>query len=96
MIVPSRPEETRRLEEFDLAISVAGAYGTKPHAEALAKEKAAYETAIPSVMVMEEMPKARPMYVLKRGQYDQPDKSRALELGTPSCMPGLPAGRGTP
>jgi Protein of unknown function (DUF1553)/Protein of unknown function (DUF1549)/Planctomycete cytochrome C len=92
LIVLPRPEDPRRLEELDLAISVARGYGTKKHADALAKQKAEYEKTIPSVMVMEELPKPRPMYVLKRGQYDQPDKTRALEPGTPSCLPGLPPG----
>ena len=92
LIVLPRPEDTRRLGEFDLAISVARAYGTKKHAEALVKQKAEYEKTIPSVMVMEEMPKPRPMYLLKRGQYDQPDRTRTLEPGTPSCLPSPPKG----
>ncbi len=87
-----RPDDTRRLGELDLAIAMARAYGTKKHADLLAKEKAEYEKSIPSVMVMEDLPKPRPMYLLKRGQYDQPDKSRTLEPGTPACLPGLPAG----
>src|SRR5262249_44639729 len=92
LIVLPRPDDTTRLEAFDLAISFARAYGTKKHADELAKEKAKYQKMIPSVMVMEEMPKSRPMYLLKRGQYDQPDRSRVLEPGTPSCLPPLPGG----
>jgi hypothetical protein len=92
LITLSRPDDRRRLGEFDLTIAVAKAYGTKPQAEKLAKERDAYEKAIPSVMVMEEMAKPRPTYLLKRGQYDHPDKARALQPGTPSCMPGLPGG----
>ncbi len=76
-----------RLREFDLVIAVAKAYGTKEHAETLAKSKAEYEKSIPTVMVMEDMPKARPTFVLKRGQYDQPDPSRKVEPGTPSSLP---------
>ncbi len=86
-----RAEDKRHLGEFNLAIAVAKAYGTKKHAEALARQKEEYEKAIPSVMVMEEMAKPRPTYLLKRGQYDQPDKSRTLQPGTPACMPGPPA-----
>jgi hypothetical protein len=92
LIVLPRAEDTRRLGEFDLAISVARAYGTKAHADALAKQKAEFEKTIASVMVMEDLPKSRPMYPLKRGQYDQPDKTRPLQPGTPSCLPGLPPG----
>ncbi len=85
-------DDTRRLGEVDLAIVVAKTYGAKKHADLLIKEKADYEKLIPSVMVMADLSKPRPMYLLKRGQYDQPDKSRPLEPGTPSCLPGLPAG----
>jgi hypothetical protein len=92
MIVLPRREDPRRLSEINLAIAVARAYGTKKHAEALAKQKSEYEKSIPSVMVMEDLPKPRPMYPLKRGQYDQPDKTRPLDPGTPTCLPNLPAG----
>ncbi len=91
LIVLPRPGDNRRLAEFDVALAMVKAYGDRKHAEAIAKERAAFEKSIPSVMVMEDMPKLRPTYVLKRGQYDQPDKSRTLEPGTPSCLPGLPA-----
>ncbi len=91
LIVLPRTDDQRRLAEFDVALAVVKAHGDKKHAEALSKEREAYEKSMPSVMVMEDMPKPRPTYVLKRGQYDQPDKSRALEPGTPSCLPGLPA-----
>jgi hypothetical protein len=92
LIVLPGPDDSRRLGEFDLAIAVARAYGTKKHEEDLARQKAEYEKTMLSVMVMEDLPKPRPMYPLKRGQYDQPDKIRPLEPGTPSSLPGLPAG----
>jgi len=38
------------------------------------------------VMVMQEMPKRRDTYLLKRGQYDQPDKSEKLEPGLPVAL----------
>ncbi len=94
LIVLPRSEDERHRAEFNLSLAMARAYGTKKHAEALAKEKDEYEKALPSVMVMEERAKPRPTYLLKRGQYDQPDKSRTLQPGTPSCLPGLPAGAG--
>src|SRR5262249_33543409 len=37
------------------------------------------------VMVMQEMPKRRDTYLLKRGQYDQPDKSEKLTAGLPAA-----------
>jgi len=66
--------------------------------DALAKlhaEKAAFLKAIPTVMVMEEMEKPRPTYLLKRGQYDAPDKSHALDPGVPEFLPPLPMGAPT-
>jgi hypothetical protein len=61
-------------------------------AEKAKQEKAAYEKKIPTVMVMEDLPKPRPTYVLKRGQYDAPDKTQELQRGVPACLPPLPAG----
>jgi hypothetical protein len=90
LVVLPRAEDEQHLREFNLAIAVAKAYGTKKHAEALGKQEQEYEKDIPSVMVMEEMAQPRPTHLLKRGQYDQPDKTRTLPPGTPSCMPGLP------
>jgi hypothetical protein len=55
-------------------------------------EKTTYEKKIPSVMVMEDLPTPRPTFVLKRGQYDAPDKSQSVEPGVPACLPPLPAG----
>jgi hypothetical protein len=92
LIVLPGPQDTIRLREFDLAIAFVRTYGTKAHAENLSKARAEYEKTIPSVMVMEELPTPRPSYLLKRGQYDQPDKSRKLEPGTPSCLPAPSAG----
>jgi hypothetical protein len=90
LVVLARPEDTDRLRELDLAIAVAKAYGTKEHAEKLRKAKDEYEKRIPSVMVMEDMATPRPTYVLKRGQYDQPDKNRKVEPGSPTCLPAPP------
>lgn len=48
----------------------------------LVLEKASILDTVPEVMVMEEMPAARPAYVLNRGQYDAPVK--AVDAGTPN------------
>ncbi|HLK15844.1 MAG TPA: DUF1549 domain-containing protein, partial [Fimbriimonadaceae bacterium] len=50
---------------------------------ATVKRKRELENRIPTVMVMEEMPKPRPAYVLIRGQYDKHG-----ELVT-ACIPGF-------
>ena len=56
------------------------------------KEKEQFEKSITTAMVMEDTPTPRPTYVLKRGQYDQPDTSRPVQPGVPACLPPLPAG----
>ena len=55
-------------------------------------EKTAFEAAIPTVMVMEDLPTPRPTYVLKRGRYDMPDTSQKVDPGVPACLSPLPAG----
>ncbi|WP_337173855.1 DUF1553 domain-containing protein [Paludisphaera sp.] len=60
--------------------------------EALKKEKADFEPAIPTVMIMEDAPTKRPLHPLKRGQYDLPDESVSLTAGVPDCLPPLPSG----
>ena len=49
-----------------------------------------FEQSLPTVMVMEEMPKPRPAYVLMRGLYDH--HGDEVSPGTPSAFPPLPAG----
>ena len=43
-------------------------------------------------MIMEDLPKPRPTFVLKRGRYDMPDASQKVEPGVPACLAALPAG----
>jgi hypothetical protein len=56
------------------------------------RERETYQKKLPTVMVMEELPKPRDTYLLKRGRYDMPNRSQKLEAGAPSCLPPLPAG----
>ena len=58
------------------------------------RNKAAAETttlkaAIPSVMVMQEMPQPRDCFVLERGQYDKPGEK--VTAGLPAFLPPMPA-----
>ncbi len=62
---------------------------TKGALAKLRAEKVAYEKTIPSVMILEELEKPRPTYLLKRGQYDAPDMSQALDPGVPEFLPQL-------
>ena len=48
------------------------------------------EGRIPLTMVMHEMETPRESFVLKRGQYDQPEEK--VTAGVPSALPGLPEG----
>jgi hypothetical protein len=45
---------------------------------------------VATTMVMEELPVARPTYVLKRGQYDQP--GTRVSAGVPGCLSRWPDG----
>jgi hypothetical protein len=58
----------------------------------LRQDKAEYEKKVPTAMVMAELPKPRPTYLLKRGRYDMGDKSQKLEPGVPGCLPPIPQG----
>jgi hypothetical protein len=49
------------------------------------------EKAIPTTMVMVEMPKPRPAFVLMRGNYQTPGE--AVSPNVPAFLPPLPAGR---
>ncbi|HEV3261425.1 MAG TPA: DUF1553 domain-containing protein [Gemmataceae bacterium] len=57
----------------------------------LRKDKEEYQKKIPTVMVMEELPKPRPTYLLQRGRYDKPDKTQKLEPTPPGCLPPMPS-----
>ena len=53
----------------------------------MSKQKADLEKAFPAVMVMEELPKPRDLFVLKRGQYDKPGEK--VIGGVPALAAGL-------
>lgn len=50
------------------------------------------EPHIPSTLVMRDTAQPRDTFLLKRGQYDQPDSTQKVEPGVPECFPPLPAG----
>ena len=62
--------------------------------DALQGELAAVQGAVPTVMVMEDLPGGRMTYLLERGQYDAPREDRPLEPGVPEFL--LPAPRTAP
>jgi hypothetical protein len=69
----------------------AGVRGAKEKVEQMRKQKADFEQRIPTVMVMEDLKTPRETYVLKRGQYDMPDKKQKVEPGVPAVLPSLPS-----
>ncbi|MGH9855386.1 MAG: DUF1553 domain-containing protein, partial [Blastocatellia bacterium] len=54
----------------------------------LRRQKQSFEDDLPTLMVMEEMPTARPAFLLKRGAYDAPGER--VERGTPASLPLMP------
>ena len=54
----------------------------------LRRERDRLLNPIPEIMVMEEMAKAKPAHILKRGAYDQPGE--AVSADTPSALPAFP------
>jgi hypothetical protein len=64
----------------------------RPQYEQLDRLRASYEAnerAIPSSMVMEELPDARETFILLRGQYDKPGER--VKRGVPASLPPLPS-----
>ena len=47
-------------------------------------------SSIPDIMVMQEMEKPKPAFILKRGAYDAP--AEPVTAGVPAALPPLPAG----
>ncbi len=57
--------------------------------ETLDKETAEIRGKVAKTMVMKELDVPRPTFVLTRGQYDQPDKTRPVTRGVPVFLGGL-------
>ena len=58
------------------------------------RQKAELEKALPVVMVMQELPKPRDLFVLKRGAYDA--RGEKVSVGVPAIFPPLAASRAAP
>src|SRR5262249_40180050 len=86
------PADLKRLELAEIAVAAAKVSGDKKWLEQVNKNRSTIDEAIPSVLVMEDMAQPRPTYVLKRGCYDMPDKTRRVEPGVPSSLPSLAKG----
>ena len=64
---------------------------TKQALEREQAERAKYDAAIPTTMVMEERAEPRETYLLQRGRYDQPNTSERLVPDTPAVFPPFPS-----
>lgn len=77
-------------EEWRLSFSK-GYAEKKLRIKTLEQEVTMLELAIPKTMVMKERKELRPTFVLKRGAYDKPDKSRPVRRGIPAALGKLTA-----
>ncbi len=94
-VILKSPKRTKTqqelLRQFAQATLAAELNQAKQKIAALKKEKSEYERQIPTVMVMADTKTPRPTYVLKRGQYDHPDKEQNVNPGVPSCLSPMTA-----
>ena len=86
----SRDEQARVREYFLTYAAPSELRGAHAVIKALTKRKEAFERAIPTTMVMQEMNNPRETAILARGQYDAPGEKVAP--GVPSVLPPLPEG----
>lgn len=57
---------------------------------ALEQQRQQLDQKMPATLVFKELPKPKPAFILKRGEYDQ--KGDKVERGTPAFLPPQPAG----
>ena len=79
-----RSSEDQKVIE-DLYVNSRSGDLAEPWQKALQQWEAAKQQ-IPTTMVMKELPRPRPTWVLKRGVYDQPDKSQPVTAGVPALF----------
>jgi hypothetical protein len=84
-------QETRIARAWKLAFSPSYRALTEKIA-GLEKRLSGIEAAIPRTMVMKELAQPRQTYVLRRGQYDQPDRARPVQRRVPLALGQLPEG----
>jgi hypothetical protein len=63
---------------------------TREREKSLRRELDRFSEAIPTTMVMEELPEPRETRVLIRGEYDKPGEK--VTAAVPGCLPALPTG----
>ena len=83
------PQKQALEEHYRATTNKAIGAAAKATVDVARKAKATYESSLPTVMVMEEMPKPRDCFILVRGQYDQ--RGEQVSAALPSALPPLPA-----
>jgi hypothetical protein len=92
------PESARSAElkaKIDQTWKITYSAGYRARRDSLAKlerDKADLDMKVARTMIMKELDKPRETFVLTRGQYDKPDKSRPVTRGVPAALGKLPAG----
>lgn len=83
--------ESARSGLFELFLATAHEPTRKANTELTASRRELSRTIhpLPEVMVMQELPKPKPAFVLKRGAYDAPGD--AVTMATPAVLPSFPA-----
>ncbi len=61
----------------------------KTRLDELLAKRTQLEDKTPLTMIMQELPEPRPTFVLKRGSYDAPDKTRPVQRAVPAALGGL-------
>jgi hypothetical protein len=84
------PEQSRELARLYARAKVPEFTELETNQMNAAKRLAQAESEIPSVMVMQEMPKPRTAYILERGLYDK--HGAVVGMGTPKALPPIPKG----
>jgi hypothetical protein len=69
---------------------VVAAAETKRNLEKAQADRTAFDNALPTAMVLEERAEPRETFVLQRGRYDLPDRSKPLQPDVPAILPPLP------
>jgi hypothetical protein len=89
--LPAEAEPELALEHFLLVLDEESrVLRARLHA---ARAQLAGELAgVPEIMVMRDLAEPRPVHVLRRGRYDEPDPARPVSADVPAALPPLSAG----
>ncbi|MEX0867551.1 MAG: DUF1553 domain-containing protein [Pirellulales bacterium] len=83
-------DELRTLQRFYLTSEDAEYQKLNQEIQQLRAEVAAVSKPVSTVMVMQDVAKPRPTFVLERGMYDAPNKEKPVEPGVPAALPPMP------